>query len=263
MVQITPLSLNAFVNILGMALIQLMYFTSAVSTQQFSGVVLPFYTVNVVFHVLLLLLLWLLRKHFFFSESRIPMNRINFPNQLTLFRLSSLPTISFLFILTRDHYEQLFAPLMILTIVSFLTDLFDGFLSRKLKQVTDLGKVLDSGTDYLVIFILSIIFLAYGVIPLWLIGLIALRLALPALGALGLSIREKGLKPQTTIWGKISFFGIMVLYTLEIFVFLRVDPWGVNRLVLYLEWGMAAVLSIAILDKAAFFAKRFRSPRTS
>lgn len=65
------------------------------------------------------------------------------PNMLTMARIASLPVLYVLFFL---DYFVVFA---ILYCISGLTDLLDGYLARKLNQVTKSGQLLDSIADIL------------------------------------------------------------------------------------------------------------------
>ena len=57
---------------------------------------------------------------------------INISNTLSLFRLMSAPVVMFAIIIDRN----LFA--LVLFIIAALTDLFDGYIARKLKEETRL-----------------------------------------------------------------------------------------------------------------------------
>ena len=68
---------------------------------------------------------------------------INVPNTLTVIRfIVIVPMVQFLL---KEEYIQ--AGIMIL--ISALSDMMDGFLARRLNQVTDLGKILDPIADKL------------------------------------------------------------------------------------------------------------------
>lgn len=71
----------------------------------------------------------------------INQNNINIPNALSVFRLVGVPI---LFILVTLDNVIWFAGFYI---ILGLTDFFDGFLARKLKQVSELGSLLDSIAD--------------------------------------------------------------------------------------------------------------------
>jgi CDP-diacylglycerol--glycerol-3-phosphate 3-phosphatidyltransferase len=100
---------------------------------------------------------------------------VGIPNLLTLFRLTSLPIIALVFLLTREH-PSLSLPLVIFVSAAFLTDLLDGFLARTFQQGTQLGKTLDSTTDYVILASLSIVLGITGVLQGYLLAAILVRL---------------------------------------------------------------------------------------
>ncbi len=65
----------------------------------------------------------------------------NIPNLLTLLRLLLVPVYAVLFIQGRKY------PALIVFLVACFTDLLDGFLARKLGQITDFGKLVDPFAD--------------------------------------------------------------------------------------------------------------------
>lgn len=65
----------------------------------------------------------------------------NIPNLLTLLRLFSVPVYVVLFVDGRKY------PALIVFLAACLTDLLDGFLARKLNQITDFGKLVDPFAD--------------------------------------------------------------------------------------------------------------------
>ena len=67
----------------------------------------------------------------------------NIPNALSVLRIVLVPCFAVLYLLHLDGWA--FAMLL----ASGLTDCFDGFLARRLNQVTDCGKLLDPLSDKL------------------------------------------------------------------------------------------------------------------
>jgi len=76
------------------------------------------------------------------AESRI----WTIPNLLSMLRLALVPP--FLMLIVVGDYV---AALVVLVVASF-TDLLDGYLARRLHQVTRLGQLLDPAADRLYIF---------------------------------------------------------------------------------------------------------------
>ena len=68
------------------------------------------------------------------------------PNILSMLRLALVP-VFLVFIVQGDYVVSL-----VVLIVASLTDLLDGYLARRLGQVTRLGQLLDPAADRLYIF---------------------------------------------------------------------------------------------------------------
>ena len=66
------------------------------------------------------------------------------PNILSFIRVMLLFPVCYL-LLNKGNENTVF--LVILIICMFVTDLLDGFLARKLKQVSELGKTIDPLAD--------------------------------------------------------------------------------------------------------------------
>lgn len=109
---------------------------------------------------------------------------LNIPNLISFLRLALVPV--FLLLLLQEQF--LWAIVMLA--VAGITDYLDGFLARKLNQITKLGKFLDPLADRLYIFSTLIALAATGHVPIWLTALVVLRdvlvlLSLPVLAGLG------------------------------------------------------------------------------
>lgn len=94
---------------------------------------------------------------------------LNIPNLLTLFRLISIPIILILY-----HYDFLIYAL-ILMILSLITDFFDGYLARKLRQETHFGAIFDPIVDKFVGVCFYSYLLYFEIMPWWFCLVIILR----------------------------------------------------------------------------------------
>jgi CDP-diacylglycerol---glycerol-3-phosphate 3-phosphatidyltransferase len=74
----------------------------------------------------------------------LPESMMTLPNFLTSIRLALSPVLAILFLndIPSSRYYVL-----VIVILSELTDLFDGYMARKRGQVTDFGKILDPMAD--------------------------------------------------------------------------------------------------------------------
>jgi phosphatidylglycerophosphate synthase len=215
-----------------------------------------FYPATAVYHALLWLGLLSIRKRFNDLDDR-PLTRVGIPNLLTLFRLTSLPIIALVFLLARQH-PSLSMPLVVFVSVAFLTDLLDGFLARTFKMGTQLGKTLDSSTDYVILASLSIVLGITGVLQLYLLAAILVRLGFQVGAVIWVQVAFGKQFVETTWLGKASLFILMVLYAVEILVFLRLPGMENSPWVVGFEIFTAFVMVISTVDKIVFFARKLR-----
>ncbi len=89
----------------------------------------------------------------------------NLPNTITILRTGAVPLLLFFpFFVETRFGSQLMAWIFI---VAALTDLVDGWLARRGKQVTRIGKLLDPLADKLLVATALVVLLAMGRIPIW------------------------------------------------------------------------------------------------
>lgn len=215
-----------------------------------------FYPLTAAYHGLLWAGLWSVRSHFKTLDGQ-PLRRLGPPNLLTLFRLTSLPIITLVFLLARTQ-PSLAVPLVIFVSLAFLSDLLDGFLARSFGMGTQLGKLLDSSTDYVILFSLTVVLGLTGVLPAYLLVLILLRLTFQVGGVLWIQLAYNKQWVETTLWGKASLFVLMVLYAVEILVFLRLPGLEGHWAITAFEVLTAAVMVVSTVDKALFFHRKLR-----
>ena len=91
------------------------------------------------------------------------------PNILSFVRLLLVPVFLVLIIRGEDGLA------LLVLVVSSVTDFLDGVLARRLHQISRLGQLLDPAADRLFIFTALIGLGLRGVIPWWLLGVIAGR----------------------------------------------------------------------------------------
>ncbi|MBA2749286.1 MAG: CDP-diacylglycerol--glycerol-3-phosphate 3-phosphatidyltransferase [Tatlockia sp.] len=97
---------------------------------------------------------------------------MNLPNWITLSRLLALPII--LYCLVSPTMEtRIFS--MIIFLIAAATDWLDGYLARKLNQVTELGKFLDPLVDKLLVLSPLLALIQLGQVPAWGVFLILAR----------------------------------------------------------------------------------------
>jgi cardiolipin synthase (CMP-forming) len=91
------------------------------------------------------------------------------PNVLSALRLASVPVFIWLFATERENAAvALFG-------IAACTDFFDGYIARRLGQVSEIGKLLDPLADRIFIVALAIALVLRDVLPLWLFLVIVVR----------------------------------------------------------------------------------------
>jgi len=109
------------------------------------------------------------------------------PNVLSFFRLALVP-VFLAFVITGED-----ALALLVLVVSSITDFLDGWLARRLNQVSRLGQLLDPAADRLYIFA-ALVGLAWReVIPWWLVAVILARDVM--LAVLGVILANHGFGP--------------------------------------------------------------------
>jgi CDP-diacylglycerol--glycerol-3-phosphate 3-phosphatidyltransferase len=83
------------------------------------------------------------------------------PNLITILRLVLLAPL-----IVSYHFDCMPYFYVLLGVV-ILTDFLDGFLARRLNQISDLGKFLDPIADGLALFAFSVVLYFKGLIPFW------------------------------------------------------------------------------------------------
>lgn len=94
------------------------------------------------------------------------------PNLLTFLRILFVPIIVFMLAF---NDKSLYPYAAWIFIVAAVTDFFDGYLARKMKITSTVGKVLDPLADKLMVISILIMFVAIGRVEAWLVVLITAR----------------------------------------------------------------------------------------
>jgi len=128
---------------------------------------------------------------------------LTIPNVLSFFRLALVPVFLVLVIIRQD------AAALVVLVVSSVTDFLDGYLARRLNQVSRLGQLLDPAADRLYIFA-ALIGLAWrDLLPWWLVAVIVGRDLM--LLVLGIVLASHGYGPLPVHHlGKVATFALFV-----------------------------------------------------
>lgn len=138
------------------------------------------------------------------QEDRI----LTVPNVISLVRLSCLPVFLWL-LFGRDHRA---AAAWLLAVLG-ATDWVDGYLARRWRQVSTVGKVLDPVADRLLFFVGVGGILVDGSVPVWFAVAVLVREGLVATATVGLAALGAR-RIDVTWWGKAGTFGLMVAFPL-------------------------------------------------
>jgi cardiolipin synthase len=147
------------------------------------------------------------------GPARTPGKLFTIPNLLSLFRLLSAPFVFLFFSFSFPAGRWLTLAFLAL---SFSTDFFDGFFARRLKQQSDLGRMLDPLADKAVVLALLIAVVAFRGVPLYFVLIVLVRDLLILCGGLFVKLK-KGVVLESNLWGKAATFILMVAFLVFIF----------------------------------------------
>jgi len=184
------------------------------------------------------------------------------PNGITVVRLACLPL--YLYLLFGRHDDV--AAAILLGILG-ITDFADGFLARRLGQVSNLGKIIDPVADRLLMLTAVISVAWVGAVPWWFAGLTLAREVL--VSAATLTLASLGARRIDVLWiGKAGTLLLMVAYpafllghgTASWQVIFRVLGWATGPLGLLCAWA-ALVSYIAPARQALAEGRAARASR--
>lgn len=184
-------------------------------------------------------------------------NRIwTVPNLLSLARLAVLPFV-FVDLVNGRHLRAL-----ILLALFATTDWFDGYLARRLNQVTKLGAWLDPVSDRALLLVVGIGFVVADVLPLWaLVLLLARDVVVLLVGAFVLAKGQDA--PQVTKIGKTATFVLM--FAFPAFLLTQIVAGGWVGVVDFVAWGLYWIGAVLYYIAAGQYAQdllvRTRSSR--
>ena len=135
------------------------------------------------------------------SALTMDMNRINLPTWITLSRLLGVPIL--LYWLQPTPTSSIRWVMVAVFLVVAGTDWLDGYLARRLNQVTELGKFLDPLVDKLMVLAPLMALVELGQIPAWGVFLILAR-ELTIAGWRVSPSMQAGSVPGANLWGKIK-----------------------------------------------------------
>lgn len=236
-------------------LIQSLIFSAfALSGGFFDAFWIQFFCTSGSFHIIFYALLILFQDDFRKEKTQEKLASMNLANKITLIRLSTLPTLLYLVIAAKSH--RIRYPLLVLVICIFATDFLDGYISRKANEVTKIGRMMDSASDYSLLIVLTVVFHYYVMIPKWFLILVLARLGIQMLFMAILIIVRKRIEPTSTLMGKVAVASIMIVYSIQV---LGLIVGGLPPLLMkIIEWIAAAILVVSIGDKIISFVSTLK-----
>lgn len=173
---------------------------------------------------------------------------LNLPNSLTIFRIFLVPVLVVVLLTKFDGKEVLG---VVIFLIAAATDGLDGYLARRRREVTDLGKLLDPVADKLLISAALISLVEEGLAPAWMVVIIVGReFAINGLRAVAI---QRGVNIPASVWGKFKMLSQVLAITLLILD--RKLPVPFSRSGEMVLW---VVMILAIFSAADYFIKFYR-----
>jgi len=106
---------------------------------------------------------------------------MNLPNSLTTLRIFFVPVLSVVLLTRQPNFDFWGLPIhfeiwgVLILLMAAATDVMDGYIARKRREVTTLGILLDPIADKLLIAALFISLVEMGLVPAWMVVIIVGR----------------------------------------------------------------------------------------
>lgn len=176
---------------------------------------------------------------------------MNLPNTLTVIRILLVPALVVI-LMTRVQHHAIIGSIVFW--VACLTDFYDGYFARRLRQVTVLGKLLDPLADKLLVSGALLSLIELGLTPAWMAFIILAR-ELAVTGLRGLA-SEEGLTIGADWVGKWKLGAQIAAISCLLFGPV-LDGWlhGLTGLTIFHTWPLGTTLSGRLPgDTWGFFA---------
>jgi CDP-diacylglycerol--glycerol-3-phosphate 3-phosphatidyltransferase len=172
------------------------------------------------------------------------------PNIITLSRVALIPVFMICMGMawTAEGNGWRIAALVVFSVAA-ATDFVDGFLARKMKLVTNFGKILDPLADKLLVLTALVYFIAEGTVAVWMVVVVlareflvsALRIVAAAGGRVLAADMSGKIKTVVqifcaiailTVWHRTELFPSFALYDLAAWIMVGVTVWsGVDYMI--------------------------------
>ncbi|HXE30792.1 MAG TPA: CDP-diacylglycerol--glycerol-3-phosphate 3-phosphatidyltransferase [Terriglobales bacterium] len=188
---------------------------------------------------------------------------MNLPNSLTLLRIFLVPLLIAVLFSTRLPNQEIYGTIIFLA--AAITDLLDGYLARRRRQITTLGILLDPIADKLLIAaaFISLVQLDPALVPAWMVVIIIGREF--AVSGLRSIAAAQGFAIAANEWGKAKMVSQVVAVCVCVvghkYGHLALLGWQVD-----VRWlGKAAlwiVVVVALLSAYTYFLRFWRQIET-
>jgi CDP-diacylglycerol--glycerol-3-phosphate 3-phosphatidyltransferase len=174
---------------------------------------------------------------------------MNLPNALTLSRIFLVPLL--LAVLLTKSFPHKDAIAITIVLIAAATDWFDGYLARRMKQVSTLGQLLDPIADKLLVSSVLIAMVETHQVAAWMVVIIVGReLAITGLRSIA---QASGTTIAASDLGKTKMvMQIVAIVSLLLVPHLRI-AWFVAQLSMYL------VVIFALISALSYFMKFWRT----
>ncbi len=172
------------------------------------------------------------------------------PNLLAICRILLLP---FIFLFLAQDTRLGFTVAIILIVFAVASDVLDGYLARKLNQITDLGKLLDPLADKLGLGIFVVFIIIYRGFPIWAAGLLFLKDFLTFVAAIAMVKKKRSILASNN-WGKLNSWIWVITVVIYIARIHQLQPW-------FLAFATISVLN-CILQYLKMFLAHYRLKTT-
>lgn len=155
------------------------------------------------------------------------------PNAFSVLRVFISPVVLYYMSIPDSEYL-----ILILTIAIIFTDYLDGYMARKLNQISESGKILDPFADKVTAILLMWGLVLYRDFPLWAFLFILGRDILIVVAA-AVVMKGKKIIPMSNNSGKLTVNFLVLMF---IFYLFEISPWDVYLLYVTLTLMIISVV---------------------
>jgi CDP-diacylglycerol---glycerol-3-phosphate 3-phosphatidyltransferase len=138
---------------------------------------------------------------------------MNIPNSITFSRIILVIPLIYLLYQPQISYQWI---AFVIFIVAAITDWLDGYLARKLNQITELGKFLDPLTDKILVIAPFLVLIERQQIPAWAVLIIIVREIVIAGWRVNPQLAKQENISGANIWGKLKT--VMQIIAIGLFI---------------------------------------------